>query len=128
MDEHTRSVYIEIATFRGASVRRTARRLRCDSDAAIRFSQNIPPEMVGYAAAHVASLFTKYGTVTDSADSRRLPLGNERKTGVSVSEVNALLGTSYRAEDIAGALDRLLLVHEYADPRAVFKNNTSADR
>ena len=120
VDERTEDVYVEIASFHGATVRRTARRLNCVSDASLRFSQGIPPEYMDYTARYVAEVCGRYGTVTDSSDCMRTRPRRRRMTGVSVREVNAVLGTAYTEDDIRGALSRLLLPYEYADPKVRF--------
>lgn len=120
VDETTEHIYLEIAAFDGPSVRRTARRHTAQTDAAQQCSQNIPPELIDFVATSAANLFGQYGTVTSSTDSRRVPIARKRVTGVSVVEVNTLLGSSYAQADIAGVFDRLHLPYTYANPRATF--------
>lgn len=120
VDESTTEVFVEIASFDSTSVRHSARRHRCVSDAAARFSQGFPPELIDYTAQRVAAVFSSCGTVGESFDCRRVPLSRPRMTGVSVSEVNALLGTSYTERDIAGVFDRLGFTYELVDPRDRF--------
>ncbi len=122
----TKSIYIESATFRGATIRRTMRRLNLVSDASLRFSQNIPPELVGYSAHRAAEVFGEHGTIVDSFDSKRVPIGHRRMTGISVAEVNAILGSSHTEEDVRAALERLQLPHTYEDPRALFIETVKA--
>ena len=119
-DEHTRDVYIEIATFHGPTIRRSMQRLHCVTDASLRFSQGIPPEFIGYTTHRVAEVFGSCGTITTSIESRRVPLRAQRKTGFSVREVNHLLGTSYTKEDVGAALSRLYLPYTYINPRKRF--------
>ena len=116
----TTDVYIEVASFDHVSVRRTMRRTGCVSDAALRFSQGFPAELIDYTAHRVAAVFGEYGSLTDSFDDTRTALARQRKTGFSVSEVNALLGTVYTQEDIAAALDRFNYIYQYLDSREQF--------
>ena len=120
VDRATKAIRLEIAVFDGLAVRRTVRRLGLSTDAAQRFSQNLPPEIIDVTARYAADLFGRYGSVTASRDSRRVPIRRERVTGVSVSEVNGLLGSSYGEKDIAAAFDRLRLPYKYADPTPIF--------
>ena len=112
VDESTKAVYIEIASFDSVSVRRTVRRTGLVSDAALRFSQGYPPELIDYTAHQVAEIFGQYGSVTDSFDCQRIPLKKRQHTGVSVSGVNNLLGTAYTQKEIAAALQRLDFIHK----------------
>ncbi len=120
VDADTKDIYVEVATFQGAAVRATMRRLNLTSDAGLRFSQNLPAELIDYTMHRVAEVFGQYGTVTGSYDCRRVPLGRQRKTGMSVAGVNQYLGSSYTEKDIRNVLERLQLPFEYGDPRAYF--------
>lgn len=107
VDEDTKEVYIEIASFNNVSVRRTMRRTGLISDAALRFSQGFPPELIDYTAHRVAQLFGQYGAIVDSCDDQRVSLKKQEEVRVSVVGVNALLGTAYTQKEIADALQRL---------------------
>ena len=117
VDENTRDVYIEIATFDNVSVRRTMRRTGLISDAALRFSQGYPSEIIDYTTQGVAELFGRYGSITDSFDCRRVSLAQRHKVRVSTNEVNTLLGSSYTQEDITSALDRLGLTYKHDESK-----------
>ena len=120
VDGDTADVFVEIGSFSSAAVRRSMRRLGLSSAAAQRFSQGLSPESVTYTAQRAATLFSSCGDLTDSFDCRRVTLSRIRKTGVSVSEVNALLGTSYPEQVIADAFDRLGFAYEIVTPRERF--------
>ena len=101
VDENTKEIYLEIATFNSASIRKTIRRTGITSDAGSRFSQGIPPEFIDYSAYHAA-----FGKPLGSASSS-VPLAGSYNAGVSVSEVNQLLGTEYTTSDITNTFERL---------------------
>ena len=126
VDAATHSIYLEIATFQGASVRSTMRRLGCVSDAGLRFSQQLPPEFIDYTAQRTASIFGQYGTVTGSYDSRRVPLRHQRTTGVSLTEVNQHLGTAYTEEAVSDALTRFGFSFTFSNPREEFLRTVRA--
>ena len=128
VDENTKDVYIEIATFDNVSVRRTMRRTGLTSDAASRFSQGYPPELIDYTTYQVAELFGQYGSITDSFDCRRVSLAQRHKTKVSTDEVNILLGSSYAQKDIASALDRLGLEYKNDNSKKQFTVSVSVER
>ena len=119
-DETTKDVFIEIATFDSTCIRNTMRRIGHDSEAAQRFSQGRSAEIIDYTAHQVAKVFGTYGSITDSYDSNHARLGNRRKTGVSLLEVNKLLGTSYKEKSVGDIFDRLGLSYEYINPRERF--------
>ena len=126
VDENTKSIYLETASFHSHSVRHTMRRLNITSDAGLRFSQDLEPRFVGYTAHRVAELFGAHGTITDSYDSTLEKPATSRKTGVSPAEVNRTLGTAYTPDDISAALDRLHIPHTYENSRTHFLNTLKA--
>ena len=128
VDEDTKEVYIEIASFDSVSVRRTMRRTGCISDAALRFSQGFPPELIDYTAHRIAKLFRQYGSIVDSFDHQRIPLVQKRKAKVSTTDTNALLGTTYMQEGIAGVLDRLGFVYDYSSDQEQFVISIPVER
>ena len=106
-DAGTKDIYIEIASFSDVHVRRTMRRVGYMTQAAARFSQGFPPALIDYTAHRVAEVFGRYGSVVKSFDDCSHPTLRERpEVSLSVSAVNALLGTSYTSDDVVGALDR----------------------
>ena len=112
VDENTKDIYLEIATFDNKSIRQTVRRTGYGSDASARFSQGFPPEMIDYTAHKVAEMFGQYGSITDSYDHRRVPLVQRQDATVSTDGVNALLGTEYTQKNVEEVLDRLGFVYK----------------
>ena len=96
------------------------RRTGYGSDAALRFSQGFPAELIDYTAHRVAEVFGTHGTITESYDHCQARLLRPRKTGCSVTEVNKLLGTAYTQEEIADVVNRLQFHYEYIDPQEKF--------
>ena len=115
VDDSTKDIFIEIATFDSQSIRRTARRTGHTSDASLRFSQGFPAELIDYTAQRVTDLFGEYGTITESHDCQRVPLKQQQNTNVSVVGVNNLLGTACTQKDITNMLDRLAVSYEHND-------------
>lgn len=128
VDESTKDIYIEIASFDSVSIRRTMRRTGCISDAALRFSQGLPPVMIGYAAQRVTEVFGTYGSITDSFDNRRVPLPKQRKTNVSVIGVNTLLGTAYTQKKVADTLDQLGFSYKHSESQKRFNVTVPIER
>lgn len=128
VDENTKDIYIEIATFDSVSVRRTMRRTGYISDAALRFSQGIPPIMIGYAAQRAAEVFGAYISVTNSFDHRRAALSGQHKISIAVPEVNNLLGTAYTKKEVTSALDRLGFSYKYLDQQKQYAMTVPVER
>lgn len=120
VDADTRQVYIEIASFNNVSVRRTMRRTGYISGAALRFSQGFPPELIDYTAHRVAEIFGAHGSIAGSFDCTRVHLPRWRKIAVSVSEINAALGTTYTQRAVAEVFDRFGLSYDHPDTQERF--------
>ena len=128
VDEDTKDIYIEIATFDSVSVRRVMRRTGYVSDAALRFSQGIPPIMIGYAAQRVVEVFGAHSSITNSFDHRRVSLPKQHKISISVPEINNLLGTTYTQKEVANTLDRLGFPYRYLDQQKQYAMTIPVER
>ena len=120
VDENTTDIYLETATFDGQTIRNTMRRTGKVADAALRFSQNFPAELIDYTANRAKEMLETMGTVTESFDCSKTKQVRQRKTGIAVSELNTFLGTSYSKEEVEKTLERLSLEYEYIEPRERF--------
>lgn len=113
VDASTTDIIIESANFDGVSVRKTAQALKLRTDASERFQQAISPEIAAHAMRAAVDTILKIagGVLVGFAD--EYPAPQKMKTvSVSVAKVNAILGTSLAADDIADALKRLALPFE----------------
>lgn len=109
----TTDIIIESANFDSVSVRKTAQALKLRTDASARFEQNISAEYAGYGMKAVAELIREIagGEVVGFVDV--YPIVSEKQTvSVSLTHINAVLGTQLKAEDVESALTRLDLAHE----------------
>ena len=120
VDDNTKDVYLEIATFNNVSVRNTSRRLGMSTDASQRFSQGISPELLGYVINDIIEICSTFSKVERVSDSKRTPLRNIRKTGVSANDVNKIAGTSYNDSDIENVLKSYGYEYEIVNPREKF--------
>ena len=127
VDNNTKDIFIEIATFDSQSIRRTARRTGYMSDASLRFSQGFPAELIDYTAHQVAEMFGQYGSITDSYDHQRTPIPPQHTAEFSVAGVNTLLGTTYTKKDITSVLDRLGFVYK-SDAQERYAVTTPVER
>lgn len=110
--EETSDIIIESANFDGVTTRKTAQKLRLRTDASARFEQVLSPELAAYGMHAVAQLIKELagGELTGFVDT--YPVVQEKQTArVSVQKINAVLGTSFTADDVAGVFTRLDLAH-----------------
>ncbi len=111
--EETKDIIIESANFDGVSTRKTAAALKLRTDASQRFEQVISPELAAYGMRSAIDLILKIagGELEGFADA--YPKPQEKKTAeVSVSRVNAVLGTKLSEKAVADAFTRLGLSFE----------------
>ena len=120
VDADTKEIYLEVATFDMSHIRATSRRLGIITDASLRYSQGYRAEMIDYTVKHIVDIFSEFSTVVDSFDDCRARLSKERRTGISVSEVNKLIGSEYTEDHISKIFTRLGFTHSYIDSREKF--------
>jgi phenylalanyl-tRNA synthetase beta chain len=111
--EATTSLVIESANFDGTNVRKTSQALKLWTDASLRFQNKLSPELAAYGLRDVVALILELagGTLVGAVDQYPDPEPAASPVSCTVSMINSLLGTSFSAEDISGALDRLSLTH-----------------
>lgn len=105
----TRRVLLESASFNPTLVRRTAKRLGMRSEASARFEKGVDPNGQGLAADRAALLMAQVAGASvarGSLDFYPVPVA-PRRVDLRTERVNALLGTSLAAGEIAGYLQRL---------------------
>ncbi|MBI5004069.1 phenylalanine--tRNA ligase subunit beta [Candidatus Kaiserbacteria bacterium] len=108
IDESTTDLIIESANFNGISVRKTAQTLKLRTDASARFEQVISPELAAYGMRAFIELILELagGEVVGFVDV--YPVKHEIKpVSVSLAQINAVLGVSLVASDIADVFTRL---------------------
>jgi phenylalanyl-tRNA synthetase beta chain len=107
--DDTRTIIVEAANFNADSVRLTSKRLGLRSEASSRFEKGVSPDLSGDAADRVCSLVaeTASGKVVPGAVDKYPGRKDAAPTDVRVGRVNAVLGTSIPAGDMAGILRRL---------------------
>ncbi|MBI4055739.1 MAG: phenylalanine--tRNA ligase subunit beta [Elusimicrobia bacterium] len=71
--EKTRNVLLECATFRPSLIRRTAKSLRLQTQASLRFEKGIAPENVSWAARRLIDLLTQEIGIRERAITDRYP-------------------------------------------------------
>ncbi|HEX8591400.1 MAG TPA: phenylalanine--tRNA ligase subunit beta [Candidatus Paceibacterota bacterium] len=109
----TTDIVIEVANFEGTSVRRASQALKLWTDASLRFQNRLAPGLVAYGMRDVLGLITEMagGEVVGVADVYPKPETPPLLTA-TVERINRVLGTTYTAADVAGALDRLAIAYQ----------------
>ncbi|MGE5576555.1 MAG: phenylalanine--tRNA ligase subunit beta [Syntrophothermus sp.] len=105
----THRVLLESAYFDPTSVRRTAKKLGLRSEASARFEKGVDPAGVIRAVNRAAQLIEEIGAgraVAGVIDEKRLVI-EPKKIDLRIDRVNAVLGTSLDADEVAAILRRL---------------------
>jgi phenylalanyl-tRNA synthetase beta chain len=109
VDEGTRNVLLESASFHALSNRRTAQKLQLPSEASLRFSRGVPPELCERGAIRAAELMRKLSGgkiaqgLLDAYPGRREP----KTIAFETQEVERLLGVRVEPQQIREVLTRL---------------------
>ncbi|HEY0979374.1 MAG TPA: phenylalanine--tRNA ligase subunit beta, partial [Candidatus Paceibacterota bacterium] len=108
VSEATTTLLIEAANFDGTLVRKTAQRLKLFTDASSRFQNKPSPALAAYGMRDVLALIQEIAGGTCVAAVDAYPERPEPTTAtVSLARLNAVLGASFTADDVRGALARL---------------------
>ncbi|MEK7511363.1 MAG: phenylalanine--tRNA ligase subunit beta [Patescibacteria group bacterium] len=116
VDASTTNLIVEAASFDGTQVRKTAQALKLFTDASQRFQNKPSPALVAYGMRDVIALITEIagGTLVGVTDVYT-PEADVTAVEVSLTKINTLLGATYSAEDVKGALNRLSFSYTEAD-------------
>lgn len=120
VNESTKNIILESANFEPSNIRRAAQKTGIRTDSSKRFEQGITPELSLEAMALATELIIeiaggKETRVGDMIDQYPRP-GAPYKVGVSLEEINSLLGLSLREGEVKTIFDRLGFPYEILDP------------
>lgn len=106
IDESTKGIIIEVATFDYVQCRNTSRRLNITSDAAIRNSKEIEPGAVKKAMDRCVQLLIEYADAKGIEETAVYgdPQAEDSVFDVSVQGINDRLGTQFSAEKMCDVL------------------------
>ena len=103
--ESTTRVVLESAYFAPAEVRRSSQKLRLRSDSSYRFERGADPAGAEFASARAASLIVELaGGKTGKASVVSNPGAPNPAIKASAARVNAILGSTFAADEIMGVL------------------------
>lgn len=114
VNDNTRTILLESATFDNINNRRTAQKLKLHSEASQRFSRGIPATLNAIAGRRAAALMRDYagGTIVSGmVDAYPVPQV-ERVVYTTASDVRRLLGMEVDLETIAANLRQLDITSE----------------
>ncbi len=108
IDGFTKKIVIESADFNSTAIYKTTRRLNLITDASLRFSRNLSPELAEYGLNRAVILLEELAGVKfiDSAESYPKPESGEI-IGFSTGKLNSLLGTEISKNESVSILKKL---------------------
>ena len=114
--EDTTDIILEAANFDAETIRRGSKLLDIRTDASKRFENGLAPELPSYAVAYAVELLEKEAKgenfVVEGAVDYKDYVEYQYKLGVSTKEVNTLLGTELKEDEVGVILKRLGFSHK----------------
>lgn len=113
IDERTKNIILEAASFDSAVTRRSSQSLKLQTDASKRFENELPPALTAYGLLECVRLIVEIagGACEGYVDEFPNPQSNTPVT-VSHAKVEALLGVSIQKENIEAIFARLGFTYE----------------
>jgi phenylalanyl-tRNA synthetase beta subunit len=125
VDVNTKRIILEGANFQAANIRKTSQKTNLKTDASKRFENEITPSLAKAGIEYATSLIVEEcgRDVIVHAPADVYPRKrNPYKVGVSLSEINRLLGTDISEEGVGAILDRFNFEWEVVSPREYIMN------
>ncbi len=109
IDENTKGILIESATFNSVSIRNSARKFNLNTDASIRNSKNIEPNAPYAAMDRAVQLLVEYADAKgiEQTASNVEKHVCKKEFDVNLDRMNTLLGTTFSMEQVMDVLSRL---------------------
>lgn len=121
VDFETRNIILESANFNSTEIRKTSRRLGVATDSSKRFENKISPELTNYALNLATELILKYCSTSETKVSEKIDHYKKPwrayQTGVSLQEINSLLGVDFSESDVSEAFKKLGFEFNLISPR-----------
>lgn len=126
VDQNTNSILLESANFVPVNTRKTSQDLGIATDSSKRFENEITPELALRASERATELILKYCSTKETQVSNIVDVYPKQPspyyTGVSIEEVNRLLGLDLSEKDISQIFDRLGFEYEYLNTKEFVLN------
>jgi len=113
IDENTKNIVLSICNFDGTNIRKTSRFLDLRTDASKRFEGVLSPALAEVAMNRLSFLIEEIAKgevceeLLDNFEKGKIRGVGTYKIGASLNEINKVLGTSFKDEEILGILDRM---------------------
>jgi len=121
VDSNTKDIVLESANFLPAKVRKTSRKIGIATESSKRFENEITPELADKAVTMATNLILKYASSRDTKVYESVDvypkLYRPYQTGVSVDEINSLLGLKLNERKVSKVLNALKFQYEIINPR-----------
>ena len=103
----TTDIVVEVANFAPVTVRKTSNAIKLHTDASLRYQNEIPVQLPGFAMREVLKLITSVakGTIVGVVDGYEHVVEN-MPIDVTLTEINSLLGLELTKEDVENILVR----------------------
>ena len=117
VDENTKNIYIEAASFDGASIRHTSNRLGLVSESSQRFVKGTNHFQSEYVLDYAAQLINELCEAKENSNNVVYQAENHQEKVIkcSIDKINNRLGTEFSKEEIADALTRFNFVLSFND-------------
>ena len=117
VDENTKNIYIEAASFDGASIRHTSNRLGLASESSSRFVKGTNHFQSEFVLDYAAQLINELCEAKSNSNNVVYQSEEEKDNLVkcSISKINGRLGTEFSKEQIADVLTRLNFELKFKD-------------
>jgi len=109
IDENTKKIVLSVCNFEPRIIRKTSKKLNLTTEASKRFESYLDPEMVSVAIQRLSQLVFELsgGKVSSDILDEYPKKRNQYKIGVSIGEVNGVLGTNIKEKDLEKILTKL---------------------
>ena len=117
VDANTKNIYIEAASFDGASIRHTSNRLGLVSESSQRFVKGTNHFQSEFVLEYAASLINQLCDAKENSNNvvYQSEENKEKVISCSVSKINGRLGTSFTKDEIVETLSRLNFSLSFSD-------------
>lgn len=113
----TKDILLEAANFNGEAIRKTSKLLSLRTDASVRFENSIAQELPTYALRLAIDLIHEIAGGTLEGFKEYNPvISAPYKVGASLRDINSLLGTNLKENDIENILSRYNFAYEKVKP------------
>ena len=101
IDEKTKKIVLSVCNFNPKSIRKTSKKLGLQTEASKRFEADISPELVYTAMQRLSQLVSELsgGKMSEDILDEYPRKSNPYKMGVSVDEINKILGTEIKEKE-----------------------------